>query len=180
MPQVEFQFEGQNYSANVKDEFFQLSQEEQRQKLLAVIGKPVSTELPQQDEHTSRWDAIKFAGKMGFADTYRGAKQLLGLDVGEEKANQEQLNRYMNDPNFGGWATGAYFAGAFLDPAGWLIPATKAKTLGKMAMYGMGTGALAGATGYVDEDAKSLLGEGQMTRTEQAVLGGIGGSVLTP
>ena len=180
MPQVEFQFEGQNYSANVKDEFFQLSQEEQRQKLLAVIGKPVSTELPQQDENISRWDAIKFAGKMGFADTYRGAKQLLGLDVGEEKANQEQLNRYMNDPNFGGWATGAYFAGAFLDPAGWLIPATKAKTLGKMAMYGMGTGALAGATGYVDEDAKSLLGEGQMTRTEQAVLGGIGGSVLTP
>jgi len=183
MPQVEFNFDGQKYRANVEQGFFNLSQEQQQQMLFdSMQTQPVQKSLqqPQEDENTTRWEAMKFAGKKGFFDTYRGAKQLLGLDVEEEEANQEQLNKYMNDPNFGGWATGAYFAGAILDPAGWLIPATKAKTLGKMAMYGMGTGALAGATGYVDENAKSLIGEGKMTRTEQALIGGAGGSVLTP
>jgi hypothetical protein len=183
MPQVQFDFEGKKYKADVTEDFFNIPQDQQQQMLFDYIGsKNLNTTdvLKQEDETTSRWDAIKYAAKMGFLDTYRGVKQLLGLEEEEEAANQAKLNEYMNDPKFGNWATAAYFGGAVLDPAGWLIPATKAKTVGKMALYGLGTGGLAGATGYVDEQAQSLIGEGQMTRGEQALLGAAGGSVVTP
>jgi hypothetical protein len=183
MPQVQFDFDGKKYRANVAEDFFNIPQDQQQQMLFDYIGSKnlkTTNVLKQEDETTSRWDAIKYAAKMGFLDTYRGIKQLLGLEEEEEAANQAKLNEYMNDPKFGNWVTAAYFGGAVLDPAGWLIPATKAKTVGKMALYGLGTGGLAGATGYVDEQAQSLIGEGQMTRGEQALLGAAGGSVVTP
>jgi len=183
MPQVEFDFDGKKYRADVTEDFFNTPQSQQQQMLFDYVksqSSDTANVLPQTDEKSSLWDAITYSAKIGFLDTYRGAKQIAGLDVEEEKANQEKLNEYMNDPKFGGWATAAYFGGAILDPAGWLIPATKAKTIGKMALYGLGTGGLAGATGYVDEQSKSLLGEGQMTRGEQALIGAGGGAVITP
>ena len=45
---------------------------------------------------------------------------------------QQKLNELMRGPN-GGWVTAAYFAGAILDPAGWLIPFGKAKNIYSMA-----------------------------------------------
>ena len=80
----------------------------------------------------------------------------------------------------GGLATASYFGGMIADPVGWLIPATKARTVAKMAMYGAGMGAAAGAASYVDPEAKSLTGEGQMTRGEQAALGSVAGGVMAP
>lgn len=183
MPQVQFDFEDKKYKADVTEDFFNLPQDQQQQMLFNYVQSKnlnATNVLKQEDETTSRWEAIKYAAKMGFLDTYRGAKQLLGIEIEEEEANQAKLNEYMNDPKFGNWVKGAYFGGAVLDPAGWLIPATKARTIGKMALYGLGTGGLAGATGYVDEQAQSLIGEGQMTRGEQALLGAAGGSVITP
>jgi len=59
------------------------------------------------------------------------------------------------------------------DPAGWLLPASKARTAYKMAKYGLGTGAVAGGLGYVDE-------EGGLSRGQQAALGAATGGVLAP
>ena len=68
----------------------------------------------------------------------------------------------------------------FLDPASWLIPFGKAKTLYTMGKYGMVSGAIAGAAGYVDEEQDSIIGSGKITRGEQAGLSAIGGGVLAP
>ncbi len=185
MPQVQFSHEGQSYKVTVPDSFLTSPKEEQRVKLLGLVNqnKPSSqsiSELPQVDETNEAWEAIKFNFTGGLADTYRGGKQILGLDKEEEEAKQAKINEYMNDPRFGGRATAAYFAGAVLDPAGWLLPASKAKTVGKMAAYGLGMGGIAGATGYVDEKQGSLIGNENMTRAEQTLIGAAGGAVLSP
>ena len=185
MPQVQFSHEGQRYKVTVPDSFLTSPKEEQQAKLLGLVNqnKPSSqsiSELPQVDETNEAWEAIKFNFTGGLADTYRGGKQILGLDKEEEEAKQAKINEYMNDPRFGGRATAAYLAGAVLDPAGWLLPASKAKTVGKMAAYGLGMGGIAGATGYVDEKQGSLIGNENMTRAEQTLIGAGGGAVLSP
>ena len=167
-----------NQFDNQESNLFNQLDEEEEEKPISSFSAPL--DLPQRDQSSERWDAVKFGAKLGFLDTYRGLKQLTGLDIEEEEIDQAKLNELMNHPEYGNWVTAAYFGGAILDPAGWLIPATKARTVGKMALYGMGTGGLAGATGYVDEDAQSLIGKGSMTRGEQALLGAGGGAVLTP
>ena len=118
-------------------------------------------------------NALGYAFKLGIADTYRGIKQISGVDKEQMKAEQQKLNQLMQGEN-GGWVTAAYFAGAILDPAGWLIPFGKAKTLYQMGKYGMVSGAIAGATGYVDDE--SFLD----TRTKQAALGAVGGGIIAP
>ena len=55
---------------------------------------------------------------------------------------------------------------------------TGIKAIGKLAGYGAGTGATIGALGYVDPEAKSLIGEGSITRGEQALLGGTMGGAI--
>ena len=89
------------------------------------------------------------------------------------KAKQQKLNELMRGPN-GGWVTAAYFAGAILDPAGWLIPFGKAKNIYSMAKTGVVSGAIAGATGYVDEE--SFID----SRGKQAILGAVGGGIVAP
>ena len=123
---------------------------------------------PPEVNHEYAW-----AFTLGLADTYRGGKQMLGVDEAQEKANQQKLNQLMQGEN-GGWVMAAYFAGALLDPAGWLIPFGKAKNLYSMARMGMVSGAIAGATGYVDEE--SLID----SRGKQALLGGVGGGIVSP
>jgi len=118
-------------------------------------------------------DAYWFAGKMGLGDTVRGAGQILGYKEEEMAASQRKLNALMDHPEWGTGVTGAYFGGMILDPVGWLLPATKARTAYKMAKYGLGTGAVAGGLGYVDE-------EGGHNRAQQAALGGATGAVLAP
>ena len=119
-------------------------------------------------------NAIGYAFTLGLADTYRGVKQMVGANREEEKAKQKKLNELMRGEN-GGWVTAAYFGGALLDPAGWLIPFGKARTLYKMGKYGMVSGAIAGATGYVDEDNPYM-----DSRTKQAAFGAVGGAILSP
>jgi len=118
-------------------------------------------------------NAYSYAFKLGLLDTYRGAKQIAGIGEEQMKVNQQKLNELMQGEN-GGWVTAAYFAGALLDPAGWLIPFGKAKTLYSMARTGMVSGAIAGATGYVDEE--SVID----SRGKQALLGAVGGGIVSP
>ena len=78
----------------------------------------------------------------------------------------------MRGPN-GKWVTAAYFGGALLDPASWLIPFGKAKFLYQMGKYGMVSGAIAGATGYVDDENPLI-----DSRFKQATLGAVGGGIV--
>ena len=121
------------------------------------------------------------AFSLGLLDTTRGVSQItgLGFDKKTMRKEQRQLVNSMQGEG-GGLIKAAYFAGAILDPASWLLPFGKAKTLYTMGKYGMVSGAVAGAAGYVDEDMESIVGEGKITRGEQALLGGIGGGILSP
>ena len=117
---------------------------------------------------------LAYAFKLGILDTYRGVKQMTGADKEQLKAEQQKLNELMRGKD-GGKVAAAYFAGAIVDPAGWLIPFGKARTLYKMGKYGMVSGAIAGATGYVDTE------EGLFkTRTSQAFAGALGGGIISP
>jgi hypothetical protein len=130
--------------------------------------------LPKQKlESTSLLQDISFATRLGFTDTYRGVKQLSGIDKENLKKEQRDLYAKMQGEN-GGWIAAAYFGSSILDPAGWLLPVTKIKTLYQLAKYGFITSGITGALGYVDED--SILD----TRAKQAAASAVGGSVITP
>ena len=122
------------------------------------------------------WQKVKFAAGIGFFDTYRGVKQLAGVDLEKMKEDQKKLYEYMENPdgstNY--MVAAAYFGSALLDPAGWLIPVTKARTLYKAAKYGFVTAGIAGGLGYVDEE--SILD----TRAKQAAASAIGGTIISP
>ena len=107
------------------------------------------------DGDTELWDKVAFATKLGLLDTVRGVKQLVGSDLEQMKADQKKLYEYMENPDGStNWAVAAaYFGSAILDPAGWLIPATKAKTLYKAAKWGFVSSGIAGGLGYVDEES---------------------------
>ena len=122
------------------------------------------------------WKKVAFATKLGFTDTWRGGKQLVGVDLEEMKADQKKLYEYMENPdgttNYA--VAAAYFGSAILDPAGWLIPATKARTLYKAAKYGFISSGIVGGLGYVDEE--SILD----TRAKQAAASAVGGTIIAP
>ena len=119
---------------------------------------------------------VSNAFKLGFADTYRGVTQMATSDEEKlQKLRQQQKELYESFEGPGGYlVAAAYFGGAILDPAGWLIPVTKAKTLYQMAKYGFVTSGLAGALGYVDDE--SMLD----TRFKQAAASALGGTVVSP
>ena len=129
------------------------------------------------NEDESLASAMAFAFGLGITDTIRGGQQIAGRDVNyltgrNMKDEQTKLKNLMDEKGFA--VTAAYFGGAILDPASWLIPLAKARTLLKMGYAGMVSGGIAGATGYVDED--SVIN----TREKQAALGLIGGGILAP
>ena len=133
----------------------------------------------EENEDFSKKSDLGFAFKLGLLDTYRGVKQIAGFDESDMRREQAELIKRMQGEN-GGLVKAAYFAGALLDPASWLIPFGKARTLWQMGKYGMVSGAVAGAAGYVDEDQDSILTEGKMTRKEQALFGLGAGGVVAP
>ena len=47
-------------------------------------------------------DKLAFASQMGFSDTYRGIKQLFGVDEDEMAEEQKRLHSYLKDPENGG------------------------------------------------------------------------------
>tara|TARA_R100000900_G_scaffold146451_1_gene136422 strand:+ start:510 stop:4148 length:3639 start_codon:yes stop_codon:yes gene_type:complete len=137
---------------------------------------PNTKEPDNIDGDTGLWEKVGYATLLGLKDTYRGTKQLFGKDLKNLKAEQEKLYSYMQNPdgstNYA--VAAAYFGGAILDPVGWLLPATKAKTLYKAAKYGFITSGIAGGLGYVDEE--SILD----TRGKQAAASAVGGAFITP
>ena len=140
--------------------------------------KPTNTEEDREDidGDADLWDKIAFATKLGFTDTYRGVKQIANVGKEEMKKDQEKLYQYMENPdgstNYA--VAAAYFGSAILDPAGWLIPVTKARTLYKAAKYGFVSSGIAGGLGYVDEN--SILD----SRGKQAAASAVGGTILSP
>ena len=131
------------------------------------------------DEDVALSKKVGNAFYLGFLDTARGVNQMSGMSTANEdvlnKLRAEQKELYKDFDGPGGYlVAAAYFGGAILDPAGWLIPVTKAKTLYKMAKYGFVTSGLAGALGYVDEE--SILD----SRAKQAAASAVGGAILSP
>ena len=126
------------------------------------------------DGNKSWFDAFAYGAKLGFTDTFRGGKQMLGIDLEGMKASQEELYARMQDEDYGFWTTAGYFGGAILDPITWIFPFAKAKTVYQMAKMGAISGGFFGATGYVDED--SILD----SRSKQAAAGILGGAIVTP
>jgi hypothetical protein len=119
---------------------------------------------------------ISNAFALGFKDTVRGLRQMSTSNediLNQLRSEQKQLYEDFDKP--GGYlVAAAYFGGAILDPAGWLLPVTKARTLYKMAKYGFVNAGIAGALGYVDEE--SILD----SRAKQAAASAVGGSVVSP
>jgi len=123
------------------------------------------------DDKVTVEDMIAHAAQMGFGDTYRGVKQIFGLNEEEMKRDQQLLEKYLADEEHGGKVLAAYTAGLFGDPVGWLIPGMKAKNIASATKAGLVFGSISGATGYVPED---------MTRLESTLWGTAGGGVLSP
>ena len=143
---------------------------------LTGIAERTEDLVDDTDEDSTNLKKIAYAAQLGFFDTYRGGKQILGIDAEKMKADQKKLYEFMQDEdgstNYG--VAAAYFGGAILDPAGWLLPITKAKTLYAAAKYGFVNSGIIGALGYVDEE--SILD----TRGKQAAASAVGGTILGP
>ena len=143
---------------------------------LTAIGEKTEDLVEDIDGDSELWKKVAFATQLGFFDTYRGVKQISGIDTEKMKADQKKLYEFMENPdgstNYA--VAAAYFGSAILDPAGWLLPITKAKTLYAAAKYGFVNAGIVGAVGYVDEE--SILD----TRTKQAAVSALGGTILGP
>jgi len=147
-----------------------LSLDKEQEDLQAPQQSNFSTQLELAGEESLE-DKVAFAAQMGFGDTYRGVKQIFGINEEEMKRDQQRLERYLKDPENGGTIMAAYTAGLIGDPVGWVIPGMKAKNLATAAKAGIIMGSISGATGYVPED---------MTRLESTIYGATGGGVLSP
>ena len=139
-------------------------------------GSPYYVDLDNLTADEAKLHALS----IGLADTWRGMKQLTGLgeEEGPEEDRQAVLRHMLNKfPE----ANKYYMGGLIGDPAGWLLPAMKAKTVPSMMKYGALTGAAAGATGYVDPNIPSFVNPNEpMSRPEMALLGTVGGTLLSP
>jgi len=124
-----------------------------------------------EEQEKTDFDKIVFASQVGFGDTYRGIKQMFGVDEEEMAEEQRRLKKYLADPEIGGSVMAAYTAGLVGDPFGWVIPGMKAKNLYSATKAGVAMGAAVGATGYVDEDT---------TRIKNTMWGIAGGGILSP
>lgn len=128
----------------------------------------------------SQAEAIGYATRLGALDTFRGIQQITGFGAESAAYDQKVLNRLMENPDWGWQVRSAYIGGLFVDPAGWIIPFAKARSIGKMAYYGAISGGITSAASYVDEDVESLVSNGKLTRTEQTLIGVAGGATIAP
>ena len=169
---------GQSSANNILN-FDSLSPQNNNKKLLnfdslTTSGNTVDSthNLPGYEEETLA-DKVAFATRIGITDTYRGVKQLFGVDKEQLEEEQKRLNSYIQDPEYGGTILAAYTAGLFGDPVGWAIPGMKAKNVWSAAKAGMLLGLVTTPLGYVDEEI------GQ-TRWSNTAFGVAGGGVLSP
>jgi len=137
-----------------------------------VTGGTLAQNNPEYAEETHT-DRLAFAARMGFQDTWRGVKQLLGSDKEQMLKDQRRLNMYLQNEQYGGSVMAAYTAGLFGDPVGWFFVGMKAKNLAQATRAGLISGGVIGATGYADE-------ESGMTRLNNTLIGIAGGGVLSP
>jgi len=142
-------------------------------------------------------DAAAFGLKLGALDTMRGAIQFIPGDIGEANMARDQKRLNAAIEKYGMSVVTAYGAGLVADPVGWAFPISKlripykmlklgmaagkagkgskvAKDIAQVGAYGAGVGALS----YVDEDSQSLIGDGPMSRGEQALIGGLAGPAM--
>ena len=175
MPTIDFDFNGESYSAEVPDSFLNLSEEEQQTQLFNQLRGTTQSEQP--EEKKSWLDAMWSGGKIGFMDTARGVQQIAGINEEELAEEQRELNSLMEDEDVGWAAKTGYFGGLIADPVGWMLPVSRLKH-GKKALDlilpGAVGGGIAGALGYVDEEGG--LGRGGMALAGTA-LGAAAGPV---
>ena len=138
----------------------------------AILNNEIGIDSQSVPGINNEKEALAFAGTMGMLDTYRGVKQYFGFDEKEMKADQRKLNAIFRNKDYGGKAFATYMGGIIADPAGWIIPLAKAKSVASMVKQGVAYGTALGAASYVDEDSG-------FTRLEQAGLGAVGGGVIT-
>jgi len=105
-------------------------------------------------------EAISYAMKMGFTDSYRGLKQLYANNRSNEEIietlsnKDKKLKKIFENPKYGDKAFMGFMGGVVLDPvamgsyAGW---AKKAKTLRQAVTHGAGLNAAVGGMAYVGE-----------------------------
>ena len=127
----------------------------------------------------SRKEALSFAGSMGFADTYRGIKQIVGIGEETMKQDQAKLNRIFANKDYGKAALATYMGGVIADPFGWVIPVAKAKSISSLVKQGMAYGAGFGAAGYTDENSFANNTEMWEQKMYQAGLGAVSGGAIT-
>jgi len=141
-------------------------------KYEAVMNNNIGVDSGNVEGIANEAEAMAFAGTLGFTDTYRGVKQFLEFDEKEMAKDQRKLNRIFRNKEYGGKALAAYMGGIVADPAGWIIPLAKAKSVASMVKQGVAYGTGIGAASYVDEDMG-------FSRLEQAGIGAVGGGVIT-
>jgi hypothetical protein len=127
----------------------------------------------------SRKEAIAFASSMGFADTYRGIKQIFSIGEETMKQDQAKLNRIFANKDYGKAAVAAYMGGVIADPFGWVIPVAKAKSISSLVKQGMAYGAGFGAAGYTDETSFANNTEMWEQKMIQAGYGAASGGLIT-
>lgn len=113
---------------------------------------------------------VNFGGKM--TGSYRGVKQLLGLDKGptsmsdlvagrkpvsQEADNEAALRALEQDQEVGGYATAGGVIGSGFDPAAYVVPFGKAKTVVDLAKRGFAAGGVVGALNPVTEGDSRVL-----------------------
>lgn len=116
-------------------------------KALGFIPKDADVGLPINQELAAY--LTSFGGKM--AGSYRGAKQLLGLDKGEEAGNEAALRRLTEDKDVGAYASAGGVIGSGFDPLTYLMPWKKAKSVVDLAKQGAVLGGITGFLNPVEE-----------------------------
>ena len=151
------------------------------QKGLASLANKVKSPYAMSED-----EAIKYALKMGFTDSWRGIQQMYGQVTGSDdlleklSANDKKLDEILNHPEYGDKAFGFYLGGAFGDPIGF-VPflgwGKKINGIGKATAFGTGVGAFQSGIAYTPEEQDRA-----MNALTGATIGGVlglGGSGLS-
>lgn len=187
------QFEEKGLTPQVEettDFFDQFSEEGEEEQPLPPTGEVVSEPTNEIGERLSEikvafgpWESedttwAELIGEDGTAalvgagagvmDSYRGLKQIFGIDAEQEAANEVILNELLADEEYGAEALGGLIGGAIVDPVGLAIgggaagAVAKAAKVGKIlstakkplstAVQGAIVGSAQTGTGYVDEE----------------------------
>ena len=136
--------------------------------------------IKEEAETYTEAEAYAHAAWLGFSDTGRGVLQIAGVAEEGMKEDKEVLKAL--EKKYGAGITATYIGGMIADPVSWIIPVAKARTIGKLAWEGAKWGGVAGALGYVDEEAGyglDILPEKQ-SRSANFISGVVSGAVVAP